>query len=128
MTAELPPPAPQPAAPAPVVAEAEPLSQPEWAPQPKPVAAAAEPVVVQEAPPAPTPAPVVDADRGEHNVHELERLVRAHAEDFPDRAEEWEIYLDSIREYAGPDGQLPVTLDWLVWDTFGELLGRSAER
>jgi capsular polysaccharide biosynthesis protein len=31
-------------------------------------------------------------------------------------------YLDSIRGYAGPHGQLPASLDWLVWDTFGELL------
>ena len=115
-----------PAAPAPVVAEAEPLSEPERAPQREPALPAAAPVTVQEAPPAPTPAPVVVADRGEHNVDELERLVRAHAEDFPDRAEEWEIYLDSIRDYADPDGQLPATLDWLIWDTFGELLGRSA--
>ena len=50
--------------------------------------------------------------------------VREHSGDFPDRAEEWEIYLESIRDYAGPDGRLPASLDWLIWDTFGDVLER----
>ena len=51
--------------------------------------------------------------------------MREHAEEFPERAEEWEIYLDSMRGYAGPDGRLPATLDWLVWETFGDVLERA---
>jgi hypothetical protein len=76
--------------------------------------------------PEPEPA-AVTADPGDWNFGELEGLVREHSADFPDRAEEWEIYLESIREYAGPDGQLPASLDWLIWDTFAELLERRAK-
>jgi hypothetical protein len=87
---------------------------------------------VEPAPAAPEPEPepapeLLAADRGDWNLSELETLVREHAGDFPDRAEEWEIYLESIRQYAGSDGQLPASLDWLVWDTFGDLLERRGK-
>jgi len=113
--AVVPPEAPPPAVPVPVPAvvvppESDPAPLPEPAPGPEPT-------------PPPEPAPVaVAADRGEWNIAELERLVRDHGAEFPNRREEWEIYLESIREYAAPDGQLPATLDWLVWDTFGDVL------
>jgi hypothetical protein len=113
-------PTPEPA-PAPVVRAPEPLQEPE--PEPLPVR---EPVPAPQPAPSPQPEPVpVAADPGEWNLHDLERLVRDHAAEFPQRAEEWEIYLESIREYAGPGGQLPATLDWLIWDTFGDLLERA---
>jgi hypothetical protein len=67
----------------------------------------------------------IPVEAGQWNLHELERLVRAHAGEFPDRAEEWEIYLESVRGYAGPDGRLPASLDWLIWDTYGDLLERA---
>jgi capsular polysaccharide biosynthesis protein len=119
-------PVPEPAPP-PAVARPEPEPVPEPAPQraPEPeLAPTIEPAPAYEAPPEPIP---VAADRGEWNLNDLERLVREHAAEFPDRAEEWEIYLESIRAYAGPDGQLPTTLDWLIWDTFGDLLERSQQ-
>jgi hypothetical protein len=125
-TAPSPAPVPEPS-PTPVVAEAEPLSEPEPVPAPVPVPEPPPPVPVYEPAPEPQPAPVA-ADRGEWNVHELERLVREHSGEFPERGEEWQIYLDSIRDYAGPDGQLPATLDWLIWDTFGDLLERSRRK
>lgn len=112
--------APEPA-PARVVPAPEPLQEPE--PEPLPVR---EPAPARQPAPPPQPEPVpVAADLGEWNLHDLERLVRDHATEFPHRAEEWAIYLESIREYAGPDGQLPATLDWLIWDTFGDLLERA---
>jgi hypothetical protein len=121
------PPEPQPEPePAP---EPEPEPEPEPAPEPEPEpepAPAPELEPEPEPEPAPEPEPIpLAADRGEWNLTQLERLVRDHGAEFPDRLEEWEIYLDSIREYAGPDGQLPATLDWLLWDTFGAVLERG---
>jgi capsular polysaccharide biosynthesis protein len=103
----------------PPVAPPEPAPPPEPEPEPEPqVEPEPEPV---EPEPAPEPQPVA-AERGDWNLAELEALVREHSGDFPERADEWEIYLESIGEYAGPDGQLPATLDWLIWDTFGPVL------
>jgi len=99
----------------------EPLPEPEPQPEPEPPPEVAPPPVEPE--PAPAPPPVT-AERGDWNFDELQALVREHAGDFPDRAEEWEIYLESIRDYAGPDGRLPASLDWLIWDTFGDVLER----
>jgi hypothetical protein len=97
-----------------------------------PVAPAAAPELELPPTPAEPPEPsaearpaAVTAEPGDWNLDELERLVREHAAEFPDRAEEWEVYLASMRGYAGPDGRLPATLDWLVWDTFGEVLERG---
>jgi capsular polysaccharide biosynthesis protein len=107
--------------------------EPEPAPTPTPTPTPAEPAPT----PAPSPEPTepepqpelaaVTGDRGDWNFGDLERLVREQSADFPDRAEEWDIYLESIREYAAPDGQLPASLDWLIWDTFGDLLERHAK-
>jgi hypothetical protein len=121
------PPAPEPELPP--RAEPEPVAEPQPAPappEPAPVPAPAP----EPAPPEPEPQPepaAVTADRGDWNFGELERLVREQSADYPERAEEWDIYLESIREYAGPDGQLPASLDWLIWDTFGDLLDRRAK-
>jgi capsular polysaccharide biosynthesis protein len=121
VTAPAPPPdVPAPPAPGPerVIATPEPVPPPEPEAEPEP-----EP----EPAPAPEPEPVAAtvAEPGDWNLHELDRLVRERSGEFPERAEEWEIYLESIRDYAGPDGRLPATLDWLVWDTFGDLLERG---
>jgi hypothetical protein len=103
----------------------EPEPQPEPEAQPEPEPEPAPDVVPEPVEPEPAPAlPPVAAERGDWNFDELQALVREHSGDFPDRAEEWEIYLESIRDYAGPDGQLPASLDWLIWDTFGDVLER----
>ena len=99
---------PEPPAPAPRASGSEPQAHPEPGP----------------AAPEPEPEPVAVAEPGDWNLAELERLVREHAHAYPERAEEWGYYLESMRGFAGPDGRLPTTLDWLVWDTFGDLLGR----
>ena len=86
------------------------------------------PETTEAAPSPPEPAIAASAPEvfagpaGEWSFIDLERLVRERGGEFPGRREEWEIYLDSIRDYAGPEGQLPASLDWLVWETFGELL------
>jgi capsular polysaccharide biosynthesis protein len=120
-----PPPAPVAAPePEPPQAEPEPAPEPQPDPEPEPVPEV-EPAPV-EPEPEPTPQPVA-AERGDWNFDELQALVREHAGEFPHRAEEWEIYLESIRDYAGPDGQLPASLDWLIWDTFGDVLERRGK-
>jgi Skp family chaperone for outer membrane proteins len=90
------------------VREREPEPEPEPAPPPVPFA-----------PPLP---PLEGAADGRYNLVALERLVEARAGDYPERAEEWSSYLFFLREYAGPDGNVPATFDWLIQDTFGELV------
>jgi len=84
-------------------------------------------------PPAPSPPPPAPseppprrpppADGGTYNIVALQRLVDERGSEFPDRVEEWNAYLFFLREYAGPDGMVPGGFDWLVEETFGELVG-----
>jgi hypothetical protein len=52
----------------------------------------------------------------------LERLVNDRAEEFPERRDEWSSYLYFLREYAEPDGRVPASFDWLIQETFSELV------
>jgi hypothetical protein len=52
----------------------------------------------------------------------LERLVNDRGEEFPDRRDEWTSYLYFLREYAEPDGTVPSSFDWLIEETFSELV------
>jgi capsular polysaccharide biosynthesis protein len=70
-------------------------------------------------PPRPAAAP---SGPGAYNIAELERLVEANADAQPDRVEEWTGYLFHLRQYAAADGRLPASFDYLVDETFGELL------
>ena len=76
------------------------------------------------APRAPEPAP--GRGQGEppglFNLGDLERLVAERGGAHPDRLDEWESYLQVLRDYAEPDGRLPGSFDWLVQDTFAPLL------
>jgi hypothetical protein len=63
------------------------------------------------------------ADGGSYSIVALQRLVDERGSEFPDRVEEWTAYLFFLREYAGPDGAVPAGFDWLVEETFGELVG-----
>jgi capsular polysaccharide biosynthesis protein len=83
-------------------------------PEPEPV----RPVLAAD-PAAPRPA---IADGGSYNLLRLERLVEERSADFPDKAEEWASYLYFLREYAAPDGSVPASFDWLIQDTFAELV------
>ena len=95
-----PPPAPEP--------EHEPEPEPQPEPEPKP-----EPAVAY--------LPVNEEPR-EWNLWELERASRDHASDDVVRNEERAYLLMYLREFAGPDGTLPVDFDGLVRDAFGDLL------
>ena len=57
------------------------------------------------------------------SLWDLERLSREAAGDDVVRDEERTFLLMYLREFAGPDGVLPVDFDTLVRDSFGELVG-----
>lgn len=93
--------------------EPEPEAEPEPEPEPEPAAAR---VVVELYPAAPR----------EWNLWELERHARDRAGADPERDEELGYLLLYLREYASPDGVLPLEFDSLVRESFGDLL--AAER
>jgi outer membrane biosynthesis protein TonB len=103
-------------------AQVVPLPAPE--PEPPPVA---EPEPEPEPPPAAEPEPVVtlpaSAEPREWNLWELERVTREAAGADAARDEERSFLLMYLREFADPDGMLPVTFDPLVRETFGDVLG-----
>lgn len=59
------------------------------------------------------------------NVWDLERLARDHAGDDPILDEERTFLLMYLRDFAGPDGLLPVDFDDLVRQSFGALVGAA---
>ena len=89
-------------------------------PEPEP-----EPVAVAETEPEPARVvaftPANDGPR-EWNLWELERAAREHATGDIARDEERSYLLMYLREFAGPDGVLPVDFDGLVRDAFGDML------
>jgi hypothetical protein len=122
-----PEPAPEPAPPAP---EPEPPTPEPGAPPPqlRPV-----PSPEPEPPPEPTPLredgpqPVAYLPRGggeakEWNIWELERLAREGEMRDPGRDQELAFMLLELRQFANADGQLPVSFDAVVRESFGELL------
>ena len=125
-----PEPAPEPVA----VIEAEPVPEP----APVPVAAAPrlapvpDPVPAPPPPPEPEPEPepalppaasVTRIGAPERwNVWDLERLARENAGGDPIADEERTFLLMYLRDFAGPDGQLPADFDALVRQSFGELV------
>jgi hypothetical protein len=88
----------------------------------------AEAVGVAEEPyPAPDEAPpsnVMELPQrsGRWNLNRLTNLVEARGAEFPSRQYEWGSYLYFLRDYAKLDGSLPPAFDWLVEETFAELL------
>jgi hypothetical protein len=118
--------------------EPEAASEPEPEPEPEPVRALhpvpdPEPEPEPELPPAaeeeqepPEPAVVpigVSSAPRQWNLWDLERLTREHAGSDEARDEERSFLLIYLRDFAGPDGVLPVDFDGLVRDSFGELVG-----
>jgi acyl dehydratase len=92
-------------------------AEPPPAPAPEP-----EPAVVAEEPTAPEPAQA--ASRGGWTIQDLERLVQEHGAEHPDRIDEWRYYVHFLREHTDVDGRLPASFDYLVEETFDELLRR----
>ena len=115
--------------------EPEPQSEPEPEPQPKePPALAAvpdpqpEPEPVPEPEPEPEPEPqtvvrFVSSAPRQWNLWDLERLSREQAGRDEVRDEERSFLLMYLRDFAGPDGMLPIDFDGLVRDSFGDLVG-----
>ena len=56
------------------------------------------------------------------NLWDLERLARDEAQNDPLRYEEWSYLFVNLRQFATPDGSLPLEFDDLVRESFGELL------
>jgi hypothetical protein len=110
-------------------------------PEPEPVAVAVEaalepalepPRLAPEPPPEPEPEPEpelppaaavirIDGPR-QWNVWDLERVAREHSRDDPIADEERTFLLMYLRDFAGPDGLLPVDFDGLVRQSFGGLV------
>jgi hypothetical protein len=129
----------------PVAAEPEPEPLPEAEPQPAAVEPEPEPVRVLQPvpdlepepepeapePEAPEPQPAaaevvpigIGAAPRQWNLWDLERLTREAAGSDAVLDEERTFLLLYLREFAGPDGELPVDFDGLVRDSFGELVG-----
>ena len=110
--------------------EPEPQREPEPEPQPAPVLAAAPPPPPEPEPePEPEPLPAVvpllrDQAPRTWNLWELERLAEQMNGDAA--AEERQLLLVSLREFADPSGDLPVQFDGLVRDAFGDGLAGLA--
>lgn len=85
----------------------------------KPSAAPVAPVEAAPEPPAPA------HDDASRNVESLAALVSRHAAEFPEQAEEWRWYVQSLRDVAEIDGRLPASVEGLVLDVFGPLLERD---
>ena len=96
--------------------EPEPAPPLEAVPEPLP-----EPVPAPAAAAEPSAQPVSTAD-GRWNLFSLQRLVDERGGEHPERIEEWSSYLYFLREYAKPDGTVPASFDWLIEDTFADLV------
>ncbi len=138
--------APAPVAPVPLVAAVPPPPEPEPEPEPVPSPPAPEPPrpALRPVPPAPPPPPrppaaapvrpaaasrdVIDMrtrvtlQPRRWNLWDLERRARDEAQRDPLRYEEWSYLFVHLRQFATPDGSLPVEFDDLVRESFGELL------
>ena len=91
--------------------------EPELAPVPEP-----EPLAPEPAGAAVVPIGVSTLPR-QWNLWDLERLTREASGRNPIRDEERSYLLMYLRDFAGPDGELPIDFDGLVRDSFGELVG-----
>jgi hypothetical protein len=90
--------------------EPEPKREPKAEPEPAPTAATVVPIGVSALP-------------RQWNIWDLERLTRAASGSDTIVDEERSFLLLYLREFAGPDGELPVDFDGLVRDSFGPLVG-----
>jgi outer membrane biosynthesis protein TonB len=107
-------------APEPVPVEPEPEPEPEAEPEPVATEPELEPVAADPAPePEADPEPV---EAREWNVWEIDRALRESGV----ATEEQEFLLIYLRDYAGPDGSLPVDFDGLVRESFADVLGAPA--
>jgi len=95
-------------------------------PPPPPVKGVADPEPVVE--PARAAGPFTKPRRGEWTVADVEQLLAEQGDAFPEQREELEIYLDSFRSVAGPDGRLPGGVVHVLEDVFAPLIDRATAR
>ncbi len=98
---------------------------PAAAPALQAAAAAPQPVAPAEPAPAPAAGPFVVPRFGEWTVADVERLLLEQGDAFPDQRQELEIYLDSFRSVAGPDGRRPGDVGLVIDDVFAALIDRA---
>jgi hypothetical protein len=89
-----------------------------------------EPVSVPEAAPEAVEQRVIPLPQRSYaprqwNLWDLERLVRAEAQDHPERRDEWAFLFVHLRQFANADGELPAEFDSLVRESFGDVLERQ---
>jgi hypothetical protein len=102
---------------------AEPPPPPPPAPEPEPA-----PVVVPEEVPVAVPPPVraegtfVRPLSGGWTIPLLEQLVGERGAPYPDKVEEWNYYIVFLGEQAELNGALPASFDYLIEETFADLL------
>ena len=80
-----------------------------------------DPVIIRAPELEPEPEVIADPPR-EWNLWDLERVAREHASGDVAENEERAYLLIYLREFAGPDGNLPADFDGLVRDAFGDLV------
>jgi outer membrane biosynthesis protein TonB len=118
--------APAPAPGPPGSARPQPVLRP--VPDPPPPAA---PPAAQAGHPASAGSGVVDlrtrvtAQPRRWNLWDLERRARDEAQTDPLRYQQWSYLFVHLRQFAAPDGSLPVEFDGLVRESFGELLDHA---
>jgi hypothetical protein len=103
------------------------------APTPEPPRLAPVPDPAPEPSPAPEPEPELPpaatvthiSGARQWNVWDLEQLAREHAGGDPIADEERTFLLMYLRDFAGPDGLLPVDFDDLVRQSFGGLVANQ---
>ena len=100
----------------------EPPAPPDPEPEPLPVAPPApEPVPMAASAPEPAFDPTGGLFYACRDIAVLRRLVAERGAEFPDRLDEWVIYLETLEPHA-EDGILPMRFEQVVEDVFGPLL------
>ena len=85
-----------------------------------PASASVPAAAVPDPAPEPPQRTFVRPEPGAWTVADVELLVAAQADDFPAQREEFDVYLASFRDVAGPDGRLPGGVQGLVEDVFAD--------
>jgi capsular polysaccharide biosynthesis protein len=74
---------------------------------------------------APSTGPFVLPGFGQWTIADVERLLAEQGPAFPELQDELQLYLETFRGVAGPDGHLPGDVDLVLEDVFAPLLARS---